>query len=589
MLSKRNKNKPDKILNKFNSVSLLLKIFSYIQKNTSIEIIKINKKLSTSLNISIDDYFLDKNYQNIIYNSKGNLNYIFQQSFSFYQQVINNNKSTKTVLTFTQLISKIIKYLNYLYSKKTFKTFILSFDANIYINWMYFNFFIEVIRKLKYGLSLKINSPINYAYYDLLKDSIYDLKEVDSVLLYFFKNNNKKQNFFKDYFELFDWTKVKCLNFSGVPVFSHDRYGIKDIFIPDNASFRKLIIDDRSYYNLRKLYDLISVHYNHIEYLKIIYFNDKYFYEKENKIVVEKDIFKNLINIKKLKFIKCRHLFLFTFLIFFQEILSSIKVLVLDNISEYDNETYLFMEEHYKKMLIILKRLNNLEKLEINFNSMTTLSHVFTILYIIINNNPNITDLKVSISFKKKEKNKKYTEPKSKYCLTKFISFDSIQKNEEKNKNELYEFSKLIKAISTLKKLSFLKFIIPMNDEMTQIFNNYFNIGDSLNYLHIIHSCNFNLNQLFKMHANLNKINFYLNSGKNNNQVFKEFKYEFPQRSWKSITLSCYPLNNSFIEALIKTKLSINQLTLKDSINISGKSDLELNNILLEIKNKINK
>ena len=70
--------------------------------------------------------------------------------------------------------------------------------------------------------------------------------------------------------------------------------------------------------------------------------------------------------------------------------------------------------------------------------------------------------------------------------------------------------------------------------------------------------------------------------------TMNKFKYEFGQRSWKSITLKDYPLNNTFIEALIKSKKTLTQLTLNDTINMSGKSDYEVNNILLDIKYNLN-
>ena len=122
---------------------------------------------------------------------------------------------------------------------------------------------------------------------------------------------------------------------------------------------------------------------------------------------------------------------------------------------------------------------------------------------------------------------------------------------------------------------------------MTTAFNNYFNLGENLNYLNIMHSCKLDLCKLLNAHPNLNKIDFSLVKDGLENPINK-FKYEFGQRSWKSITLNDYPINNTFIEALIKCKGSLTQLTLKDSVNVSEKSDVEVNNILLDIKNKLN-
>ncbi len=159
--------------------------------------------------------------------------------------------------------------------------------------------------------------------------------------------------------------------------------------------------------------------------------------------------------------------------------------------------------------------------------------------------------------------------------------------NEIEKEKEITAFSKLINSISKLKQLRILQLIIPMNNKMCEIFNNCFNVGNSLNHLHIIHSAQLNLNLLFKRHKNLNKINLNLIKEEDQNPR-NEFRYNFSPRTWKCIDLCNYPLNNSFIDALIKSKCYIKHLSLKDSVNMSSKSDAELNNILLEIKNKIN-
>ena len=159
--------------------------------------------------------------------------------------------------------------------------------------------------------------------------------------------------------------------------------------------------------------------------------------------------------------------------------------------------------------------------------------------------------------------------------------------DEMEKEKEISVFSSLINAISNLNQLRNLQLIIPMNDKMCEVFNNCFNAGDILSYLQIIHSSRLNLNQIFQRHGNLNKINLNLIEDGDENAINK-FKYDFAQRAWKSIDLCNYPLNNSFLDALIKSKCCIKHLNLKDSVNMSSKPDAELMNILLEIKNKIN-
>lgn len=586
MTSKRNKSEKSNYLKKLSSPSLLSKLFSYIPKKSAIKILQYSKKISSLLNLTIGDYFLDKKYQEIIHNSNGNLNFIFLKSFDIYQNYVLDYGRNRPEISFTEIISNLIKYITFLSKKNKFKHLVLNFDANIYTNWMYFKYFIDIIRNIKYGLSLKINTAINYRYYEIIKDAIHDLKEINTITLYSFKKVKKDEQYIKDYFDIFDWINVKCLNFSGVIDYFDYKNDIEDIDIPDNSPFRKLILDDKCYFNARKLTGLIFKHSCHIEHLKIYNFNDKFFYEKGEKSL-NKGIFQKLQNIQKIKFINAQHLYLFSFLIFAKKILPSIKVLILDNICEYEKENYIYMQEHYNDMIKNVNYLKNLEKFEINFNSNVTIYHAFQILSIIINNNLNIKDLKITIPEIKNE-NKELNLKKIRNLLEKFVNLDLSEINDDTlSKNEIEEFTNLIKAISNLKNLASLQLYVSMNDKMAKIFNKYFSGGETLNNLVIIHSNKLNLDQIFNLCPNLNKINLQLLKNENGN-VNYNFKYDFPQRKWRSIELANYPLNNSLVDALIKNKNTINHLTVKDSVNKSSRSDVEFNNILLEIKNKIN-
>ena len=591
MLSKPHSTKSKNLLNKINSTSknnLLSTIFSYVPLKTSIQILQINKKLSSLLNLNIADYYLDKIYQEIILKSKGDLNKIFKDSFTVYQQSNNFKEINQKSIPFTKLISKMIKYMNYLYSKKEVRTFVLSFDYNIYSNWMYFTFFIEVIRNMKYGLSIKLNGSINYRYYDIIKDAIHNLKEINKVYVFSYYKSNPGEKYIKNYFNFCDWTKVKSIDFSEshpVPEGLTRCQIYKTIFIPDNAPFRKIMINDKTFFTTRKLYDLISVHGSNIEHCKIYNFNDKYLYEK-GKHKLEKDFFEKMTNLKKMKFINCKHLFLFSVLIYLNKNLSNITVLTLDNLSECDRNSIDFMKNNYSQILKNLNKLENLEKLEINFDCFFIITHAFQVISTIIKNNKNIKELKIKLMQNEKDKEQnsgKHKELSTRNFLENFINYDNAVKKEE----EINEFTKIIQGISSLTKLKNLKLAIPMDQRMTTIFNNYFNVGENLNYLYIMHSSKLDLFKLLNSHPNLNKIDFRLVKDGCENPINK-FKYEFGQRSWKSITLNDYPLNNTFIEALIKSKKTLTQLTLNDTVNMSGKSDYDVNNILLDIRNNLN-
>lgn len=246
----------------------------------------------------------------------------------------------------------------------------------------------------------------------------------------------------------------------------------------------------------------------------------------------------------------------------------------------------MYIEEHFNDIVKLITKLCNLEKLEINFNQKSNITNTFKILSCLIYVNPNLKDLKITIPLQKLTSNdNKGKEDKSKNYMEKFISYKSAYKNEENNSEALAEFTDFIKSISSLKKLLSLRLIIDMNDNFTKIFNSYFNVGENLNYLCISHTSSLNLANLFDLHPNLNNINFTL---LDNNGITDTYQYEFPQRTWKGIILNNYPLNSSFVNSLNNSKNSLSQLTLNNSCNISEKSDIEIYNILLDIKAKIN-
>lgn len=82
------------------------------------------------------------------------------------------------------------------------------------------------------------------------------------------------------------------------------------------------------------------------------------------------------------------------------------KTLVLDGVIETDSEQIIFPEMSYfdiNKFLIDLKKL---EKFEINFSNFDDINNICRIISYIINTNPNIKDLKITIPLLKDEKDK---------------------------------------------------------------------------------------------------------------------------------------------------------------------------------------
>ena len=551
------------LLSKINEVSFLSKMFAFIPRKRAIKITLISKNLSSQLNLGIDDYLLEEKYRKIILRSKGIINVISTKILKCYKESENINQ-----ITFPEILQKILKYMKYLLIRKTIRYYTVYFDYFFFKNWIQVSFILEVIRYLKKNIRFETCGVFNFKCYDILKAAINNMEEIHSVTNYYLsKTSSSKVNEFLYYYEMFDWSKVKCIDLNKINKAHLGRSTLlKLISFPVNANFRKIIINDSNYFGCNELVPFMHIHGEHIEYLKIINYND---------FNVDIMFYLNLTKIKKVKFIKCSHLVFSNFLFFFKNNLPLIKVLVLDNVLESDFKDLSEQKHNFYIMQNVLPRLTNLEKLSLNF--INTSDDIFKLLTTLVSLNPNLIELKISSDFQPK----KITNKKKLTFLDKFIGKDI-----ETKESYLTEFNSFINAISALKKLSCLELNFELNEKMTEIVSNCLNVGESLKSLKINHTKNLNMTLLLNLHSNLNKINLCLNE-KDAEDKKGKFNYEFATRAWKSISLKNYPLNTSFIDALIKAKNSLYDLTLDNTLNACGKSDSDVNNILLAIKNNM--
>lgn len=552
------------LLNKIKDLSFLSRMFDFVVKKKAVKITLINKKLSSELNLSIDEYLLEEKYRKIILRSNASINDIFYQSFKCYKEI----DILKT--TFPQLVQRILKYMKFLLDTKKVKYYTISMNYQLISGWPHYSFIVEAMRYLKRGISFKNRFTMNFKYYDILKDAINNLEEIHSVTNYsIHKGNHLEENLFKLYYEMFDWEKVRCVDLSNVFIKNISKiYVKKNILIPNNARFRKIIIDSSTSHNTNDLTDLMLIHGEHIEYLKLFHFRD---------FNVNMMFYQSFKKLRKVKYIQCDHFIFSNFLIFFKNNLPDIKVLVLDGILEKNSDNIAEKKQNYYITENLLPRLTNLEKLEMNFRNAS--NTIFKLLSFLLAQNPNLQQLKIGLELE---------NIKAKQSSTNFMD-KFIAAEKELEDNYLKDFYTFIKNISSLKQLSSLELNFSLNDKMTQIVSTFLNVGPSLKNLSMIHSGKLNVSQLLVSHPNLIRISLCLNNDEISGVKTKEkFNYEFSQRPWKSIVLKNYPLNNSFVDSIIKAKNSLNDLTLENTVNVSEKSDAEVNNILLAIKyNKI--
>ena len=111
------------LLKKINQTSILSHIFNFLSKKRAVKVTLINQKLSSELNLTIDEYLLeDENYRKIILRSKGYVNEICTKVFKYYKESDNN------LIPFPEMDQKIVKYMNYLYIKKVVKSYTISLE-----------------------------------------------------------------------------------------------------------------------------------------------------------------------------------------------------------------------------------------------------------------------------------------------------------------------------------------------------------------------------------------------------------------------------------------------------------------------------
>ena len=90
------------LLSKIRQTPILSRIFNFLPKKRAVNVTLINKKLSSELNLSIDEYLLeDENYRKIVLRSKGFVNEICVKVFKYYKECDNN------LIPFPEMVKKI--------------------------------------------------------------------------------------------------------------------------------------------------------------------------------------------------------------------------------------------------------------------------------------------------------------------------------------------------------------------------------------------------------------------------------------------------------------------------------------------------
>lgn len=137
------------------------------------------------------------------------------------------------------------------------------------------------------------------------------------------------------------------------------------------------------------------------------------------------------------------------------------------------------------------------------------------------------------------------------------------------------QFMTLIQKISECKELNTFIFGFDLIEKYAEIFNEYFNIGNNLNKMQIVHSTKLNVMKIINEHLNLNSINLELIMDEPDYTIKNYEKLEFDLnngRDWKEIELTNYPINSANMDYL-RNKKDIS-ICLNVCVNLTEMDDL---------------
>lgn len=156
--------------------------------------------------------------------------------------------------------------------------------------------------------------------------------------------------------------------------------------------------------------------------------------------------------------------------------------------------------------------------------------------------------------------------------------------NDENSSIDIDDFILLLQKISACKHLNIFIFECELYDEYALLFNDYFNIGQSLTHLSLIHSTDLDIMKIINEHENLTHLRFELlsNNSKESKEISKNYKFDLDlNREWKSIDLTNYPINQNLINIIKNNKNIFASLYICN--NISDTNEQTINEILKNV------
>ena len=143
------------------------------------------------------------------------------------------------------------------------------------------------------------------------------------------------------------------------------------------------------------------------------------------------------------------------------------------------------------------------------------------------------------------------------------------------------QFMSLVQKISECRELNTFIFGFDLIEKYAEIFNQYFNLGNNLNKIELVHSTKLDVMKIINEHPNLNSINLELimNEPDYTKKNYENFLIDLNcNRDWKEIELTNYPINSANMDYL-RNKKNI-PICLNVCVNLTEMDDLCFNEVM---------
>ena len=143
------------------------------------------------------------------------------------------------------------------------------------------------------------------------------------------------------------------------------------------------------------------------------------------------------------------------------------------------------------------------------------------------------------------------------------------------------QFMSLVQKISECRELNTFIFGFDLIEKYAEIFNQYFNLGNNLNKIELVHSTKLDVMKIINEHPNLKSINLELimNEPDYTKKNYENFLFDLNcNRGWKEIELTNYPINSANMDYL-RNKKNI-PICLNVCVNLTEMDDLCFNEVM---------